>query len=45
MKSISCHLWLLAYRIESRRQHAADRAELLTEACCCVALALLRRFR
>lgn len=44
MKRVLCHFWLLAYRVESRRQLAADRAELLTEAGCCVALALLRRF-
>ncbi|MDY0057062.1 MAG: hypothetical protein RBS46_12260 [Methyloversatilis sp.] len=42
MKRISLLVWVLSYQIEERRQRAAEGAELLTEAACCMALAILR---
>jgi hypothetical protein len=39
---IARHIWLLAYRLEEARQHAAGRRQLLRQAAACVGLALLR---
>jgi len=42
MTRISLWIWVWSYRLEERRQRAAEGAELLTEAACCMALLILR---